>query len=120
MLQFLYRAKNKKGFTLIELIVVIAILGILALIALPRFAGIQEDARIGADIATSKQIISSARIFEAQNDQLSGTSDMTDVATLMSVPAASQSGTKAAFSIAYAAATDKYTVTFGGGTFTEQ
>ncbi len=46
---FLKRLHNKKGFTLIELIVVIAILAILALIAVPRFAGFTDKADDAAD-----------------------------------------------------------------------
>ena len=38
-------ARKEKGFTLIELVMVIVILGILAAFALPRFADLGGDAR---------------------------------------------------------------------------
>lgn len=40
------KRNGKRGFTLIELIVVMAILAILVLLAAPRFIGKTEDARV--------------------------------------------------------------------------
>ncbi len=48
--------KRKKGFTLIELIIVIAIIAILAAIAIPKFATIRKNANITTDIANAKNI----------------------------------------------------------------
>lgn len=48
--------KKKKGFTLIELIVVIAIIAILAAIAIPNFLSIQRKSRVKADVASAKSI----------------------------------------------------------------
>ena len=60
--------KKKKGFTLIELIIVIAIIAILAAIAIPNFLGIQRKSKIKSDIASAKTIYdaTSAAIAEGK------------------------------------------------------
>ena len=58
-----FKNKNKKGFTLIELVIVLAVLAIIALIAIPNFNKVREDSRIKADKMSLESI---AKVIEIQ------------------------------------------------------
>ncbi len=68
MFRIINKLKNRKGFTLIELIVVLAVLAIIMAIAVPRFLGVQEDAREDADYSTGAMIAKAAELYYAKTE----------------------------------------------------
>lgn len=73
--------KNKKGFTLVELVVVIAILGILAGIAIPRFMDATASARGAKIVADLRTIDSSIMMYQAKT-----ASEPTQISDLTTAP----------------------------------
>ena len=62
---------KRKGFTLIELVIVIIIVGILAVIAIPKFVNLQKDARI-ADLKGIEASLKSANSLVYSKASLKG------------------------------------------------
>lgn len=66
-MKILKNGKKKKGFTLIELIIVIAIIGILALIIIPQVLGYTNKAKNGTDVADARTLMSAVQAYNAEN-----------------------------------------------------
>jgi len=84
MFRLINSLKNKKGFTLIELIVVLAVLAIIMAIAVPRFLGIQEQAKKDADVSSLGLIAKTAELYYVQDKIKSTDDDTTIIAALKS------------------------------------
>lgn len=88
---------KQKGFTLIELIIVIVILGILAVTAAPRFIDLQSDARektlegVKAALQGASQLVYAKAAIAGQQSAATATTTLStgvDVETIFGYPSA--------------------------------
>ena len=81
-------ARRRRGFTLIEILIVVVILGILAAIVIPQFTNASQDAQVSAVKSQLQTIRSQVELYRIKNgsDNLVGSADDAALFALLTTP----------------------------------
>jgi len=71
-MSFFRRKPNQKGFTMIELMVVVVIVGILAAIAIPLYGKYVKNARVTEATGRMGEIVTASKAWAQENQDASG------------------------------------------------
>ena len=78
--------RKRRGFTLIEMVIVITIIGILSSIAVTKYSVIQENAKKNADYATAASLATAAMISMSEGNTSVKPSDLQSDGYIQFVP----------------------------------
>ena len=108
--------KKRKGFTLIEMVIVITIIGILSSIAVTKYSSIQENAKKNADYATAANLATAAMIAISDGETDVTTNNLQTKGYIQTIPK-SKSNNGKDFIITKSEKGDEVTVTIDKETF---
>lgn len=72
------KLRSNKGFTLVEMVIVLAIIGVIAALAIPVYGNIMEKANQTADEANAKTVETAVAVYQAEEGALPSVGDETD------------------------------------------